>query len=347
MDQCIDSGYVSSVGNFVTEFENRMAARTGSKYATAVVNGTSALHLSLVLADVSGDDEVISQPLTFIATINAITYTGAKPVFIDVDKDTLGLSPEKLEHFLSENTEIKNDKCINKKTKKTISACIPVHIFGHPARIDWIADICRKYKIKLIEDAAESAGSKYKGKQTGSFGLIGVQSFNGNKIITTGGGGMLLTDDKYLAEKAKYLSTQARIPHKWEFSHDVTGYNYRMPNINAALGCAQLENLDYFVENKRKLAGTYREFFNSLNIPFVTEPENSFSNYWLNTILFKNRVERDSFLEFSNNNQVMTRPAWNLAHTLKMFKDCQSGNLDNAIWLEDKLVNIPSSVIIP
>ena len=345
LNECIDSTFVSSVGRFVDEFEEKISNYTGVKYAIATSNGTSALHISLLLANVEQNDEVITQPLTFVATCNAISYCGAQPVFIDVDRDTMGLSPSALRYFLENNTTIKNNKCINNVTGKRIGACIPVHTFGHPCRIDEIKDICNQYNIFLIEDAAESVGSFYKDKHTGTFGQVGVMSFNGNKIITAGGGGCIITDDEALAKKAKYLTTTAKVPHKWNFNHDIVGYNYRMPNLNAALLVAQLENLDNFISSKRKLANVYETFFNSNNYVFVKEPMDSKSNYWLNAIILNDKQQRDIFLNESNAQGVMTRPIWTLMSKLPMFKDSQSGDLTNSAWLEDRVVNIPSSVI--
>ena len=344
--ECIDSTFVSSVGKFVDEFEDKIANYTDAKYAIATSNGTSALHISLLLANVEQDDEIITQPLAFVAICNAISYCGAKPIFIDVDKDTMGLSPSSLKEFLKNNTKVKNNQCINKKTGKVIRVCLPMHTFGHPCRIDEIKEICDNHHIFLIEDAAESVGSKYKGRHTGTFGQVGVMSFNGNKIITAGGGGCIVTNDKALAKKAKHLTTTAKVPHKWNFNHDMTGYNYRMPNLNAALLVAQLENLDNFIRSKRKLASVYEEFFNYIDCDFVKEPMESKSNYWLNTILLKNKQQRDSFLEVANTAGVMTRPIWTLMSKLPMFINCQKGDLTNAEWLEDRVVNIPSSVIL-
>jgi aminotransferase in exopolysaccharide biosynthesis len=348
LEECIDSTFVSSVGKFVDRFEEITAEYTGAKKAVVCVNGTEALHMALMLSGVNQGDEVITQPLTFIATVNAISYTGAKPVFVDVDLETMGLSPASLKNFLEEYGEMRNNGfCYNKKTNNKISACIPMHTFGHPCKIDEIAIICEKYNIALIEDAAESIGSKYKGKHTGTFGKFGILSYNGNKIITTGGGGMILTNDELLGKLAKHLTTQAKIPHLWEYAHDHIGYNYRMPNLNAALGVAQMENLDKYIKIKRDLALSYKTFFTKNNISFFSEPENAFSNYWLNAIILKDKVERDAFLEYTNNNKVMTRPAWRLMYKLPMFKDCLTYEIKNSEWLEDRLVNIPSSVIIP
>jgi len=346
LNECIDSTFVSSVGKFVDEFEEKIASYIGAKYAIAVSNGTSALHISLLLANVDQDNEVITQPLTFVATCNAISYCGAQPVFVDVDRDTMGLSPSALKYFLENNTTVKNQQCINNKTGKVIKACVPMHTFGHPCRIDEIKEICDKYHIFLIEDAAESIGSIYKGRHTGTFGQAGVMSFNGNKIITAGGGGCIVTNDKALAKKAKHLTTTAKVPHKWNFNHDMVGYNYRMPNLNAALLVAQLENLDNFISRKRKLANVYESFFSSADYVFVKELMESKSNYWLNSILLKNKQQRDDFLDEANSSGIMTRPIWTLMNKLPMFRFAQCGDLTNSEWLEDRVVNIPSSVIL-
>lgn len=346
LNECIDSTFVSSVGKFVDRFEEMTAAYTGAKRAVVCVNGTEALHMALLLTGVQRDEEVITQPLTFIATANAIAYTGAKPVFVDVDSDTLGMSPVSLQAFLEEYGRMHDEGyCYNRSTGKKIAACLPVHIFGHPCRIDEIVEICNRYQIPVVEDAAESIGSLYKGKHTGTFGKIGILSYNGNKTITTGGGGMLLTDDEELATLAKHLTTQAKVPHAWEYIHDHIGYNYRMPNINAALGVAQMESLDYFIAKKRKLAGTYKSYFDSIGVRFFTEPKNAFSNYWLNVVILENRQERDQFLEYTNHEKVMTRPIWRLMNRLPMFENCQAHLLNHAQWLEDRIVNVPSSVM--
>ena len=346
LNECIDSTFVSSVGKFVDRFEGEFANYTGAKYVIATSNGTSALHISLLLANVGRGDEVITQPLTFVATCNAISYCGAQPIFVDVDRDTMGLSPSALKEFVENNTSVKNQQCINNKTGKVIKACIPMHTFGHPCRIDEIKDICDKYYIFLIEDAAESIGSSYKGKHTGNFGQVGVMSFNGNKIITAGGGGCIVTSDKILAKKAKHLTTTAKVPHKWDFYHDMIGYNYRMPNLNAALLVAQLEKLDTFLKGKRELADAYNEFFNSMNYKFVTESTDCKSNYWLNSIILKNKQQRDELLDETNSNNIMTRPIWTLMNKLPMFEDAECGDLLNAEWLEERVVNIPSSVVL-
>jgi len=346
LNECIDSTFVSSVGKFVDEFEEKIANYTGVKYAIATSNGTSALHISLLLANVERNNEVITQPLNFVATCNAISYCSAQPIFIDVDRDTMGLSPSALKEFLENNTSIKNQQCINNKTGRVIKACVPMHTFGHPCRIDEIKDICDKYHIFLIEDAAESVGSFYKNKHTGNFGQVGVMSFNGNKIITAGGGGCIVTNDKTLAKKAKHLTTTAKVLHKWDFYHDMVGYNYRMPNLNAALLVAQLENLDNFLYKKRKLADMYEEFFKAVDYEFVKEPIGCKSNYWLNSIILKSKQQRDEFLNETNSQKVMTRPIWILMNKLPMFEYAQCGNLTNSEWLENRVVNIPSSVLV-
>ena len=347
LNDCIDSTFVSSVGKYVDMFEEKFAKKVGAKYAIATVNGTSALHISLLLCDVQRDDEVITQALTFIATCNAIDYIGAKPVFVDVDLDTMGLSPKSLEIFLAKNCEVVNNKCLNKTTNKIIKACVPMHTFGHSCKIQEIKDICDTWCIALVEDSAESLGSYYKNKHTGTFGKLGAFSFNGNKIITSGGGGVIVTDDESLAKKAKHLTTTAKIPHPYEYRHDMIGYNYRMPNLNASLLVAQLEQLDNFVESKRKLAKKYEEFFKNYDdIEFIKEPQNSKSNYWLQAIILKNTKKRDEFLEFTNKNGVMTRPIWKLMNELDMFKDSQCDELKNSKYLEQRVVNISSSVVI-
>ena len=361
VNECIDTTFVSSVGKFVDRFEEMIQDYTGTAKAVACVNGTNALHLALLLAGVKQGEEVLTQSLTFIATCNAIAYSGAEPVFIDVDRDTLGLSPKALRTWLEENTMMQTPDtdpvevssisraklCINKKTGKRIAACVPMHSFGHPCRIDEIIEICREYHIAVVEDAAESLGSLYKGKHTGTFAPIGILSFNGNKTITTGGGGMLLFQDVETGVLAKHLTTQAKVPHAWEFVHDHIGYNYRLPNINAALGCAQMEQLESFIANKRETARHYQAFFEKLpEIEFFTEPLHARSNYWLNVILLKDKQAQQAFLQQSNDSGVMTRPAWQLMHTLPMFRHCQYQDLKNTISIADRLVNIPSSVRI-
>jgi perosamine synthetase len=344
LNECIDSTFVSSVGRFVDTFEAKMVEYTGAKYAIATVNGTSALHISLLLAGVEAGDEVITQPLTFIATCNAINYCNATPVFVDVDKDTMGLSPDALGAFLEVNCNVQEGRCINQTTGKVIRACVPMHTFGHPCKIDEIKVICDKFSVALVEDAAESLGSYYKEKHTGTFGLVGAFSFNGNKIITSGGGGCIVTNDESLAKKAKHMTTTAKIPHRWDFSHDMIGYNYRMPNLNASLLVAQLESLNNFLLNKQELAKMYKVFFLQQGVHFFCEPKNSKSNYWLNTLILADKDERDLFLESTNVGGVMTRPIWKLMNRLELFKDAQCGDLINSEWLEERVVNIPSSV---
>lgn len=344
---CIESTMVSSVGEYVDLFERKIEAYTGAPKAVACVNGTNALFLALKLCGVQPGEEVITQPLTFIATVNAIRYCGAFPVFVDIESDTLGLSPQKLEEFLIGQckTDRHTGRLVNVNTGRVISACLPVHTFGHPARIDTIIELCNRYQLPVVEDAAESIGSLYKGRHTGTFGQIGIFSFNGNKTITTGGGGMLIFQDPVLAEKAKHLTTQARVQHAWEFIHDEVGYNYRMPNINAALGVAQMEQIDTFIRKKRELALKYKNFFRDTGLDFFTEPENAQSNYWLNCIILPDKETRDSFLAFSNEQGVMTRPCWRLMNQLPMFADCCTGNLETSNKISDRLVNIPSSVV--
>ena len=346
LNECIDSTFVSSVGKFVDEFEKKIASYTGAKYAVATNNGTSALHISLLISGVESGDEVITQSLTFVATCNAISYCNTVPIFIDVDKDTMGMSPVALEAFLKENAIIKDQQCVNKSTGNIIKACVPMHTFGHPCRIDEIQRICKEWHIILVEDSAESLGSFYNNQHTGTFGELGVISFNGNKIITSGGGGCILTNSEELAKKAKHITTTAKEPHKWEYTHDLVGYNYRMPNLNAALIVAQLEQLEGFLRNKRFLAKSYEVFFNGGNIQFVSEPENSKSNYWLNSIILKDKIQRNLFLDETNSQSVMTRPIWTLMNKLPMFKGAQCGDLTNSEWLEDRVVNIPSSVVL-
>ncbi|MBP5540250.1 MAG: LegC family aminotransferase [Bacteroidales bacterium] len=345
LDDCIDTTFVSSVGQYVDRFEKDMAAYTGAKRAVVCVSGTNALHMAMMLAGVERDDEVLTQALTFIATCNAISYIGAHPVFIDVDRSTMGLSPDAVKEWLAKNAEIRNDQCYNKTTNRRVKACVPMHTFGHPVRIEELAAICAEWHIELVEDAAESIGSKYKGKHTGLFGKVGALSFNGNKTITTGGGGMLLFMDEDLGALAKHLTTQAKVPHRWEFRHDHIGYNYRMPNINAALGCAQLEHLDEFIADKRETAKAYAEFFKNVDgIEFFSEPENSFSNYWLNVVILPGHDKQLEFLQETNDNGVMTRPIWELMNRLSMFKNCQHDDLKNTVLFADRVVNIPSSV---
>ena len=347
LNECIDTTFVSSVGKFVDRFEDDIAKYTGCKRAVVVVSGTNALHMSLMLAGVERDDEVLTQALTFIATCNALSYIGAHPVFIDVDRDTMGLSPVAVREWLTKNAEMKDGQCYNKRTGRRVRACVPMHTFGHPVHLDELVEVLNEYNIPLVEDAAESIGSLYKGKHTGTFGKIGALSFNGNKTITTGGGGMMLFNDEELGAFAKHITTQAKIPHRWEFRHDHIGYNYRMPNINAALGCAQLEHIEEYVASKRETAKAYEEFFKDIpDIEFFVEPKDTRSNYWLNVVILKDKEAQQSFLQYTNDNGVMTRPIWELMNRLPMFEKCENDGLKNTIWFADRVVNIPSSVRI-
>jgi perosamine synthetase len=346
LNECIESTFVSSIGKFVDRFELEIAEYTGAKFAVATSNGTSALHISLLISGVENGHEVITQPITFVATGNAINYCNASPVFIDVDKDTMGMSPEALERFLKENTSVKDQQCINKSTGNIIKACVPMHTFWHPCRIDEIKRICKQWHIILVEDSAESLGSFYDGQHTGTFGELGVISFNGNKIITSGGGGCILTNNEEFAKKARHITTTAKEPHKWDYTHDMVGYNYRMPNLNAALLVAQLEQLNTFLKSKRFLAKNYENFFKNSNLNFVSEPKNSKSNYWLNSIILEDLNMRNLFLEETNSQGIMTRPIWTLMNKLSMFKNAQFESLTNAEWLEKRVVNIPSSVVL-
>lgn len=341
---CIDSTFVSYVGKYVTQFEEITAQFTRAKYAVAVVNGTAALQIALQIAGVKYGDEVITQSLTFVATANAISHCGANPVFVDVDLDTMGMSPKNLADWLKQNVVIdsKTGKTFNKASRNPISAIVPMHTFGFPCRIDEIVEIANNYNIPVIEDSAESLGSFYKGVHTGTFGLAGILSYNGNKTITTGGGGMIITNDENFAKKAKHITTTAKIPHPFEFVHDEIGYNYRLTNVNAALGVAQMEYFDLLLKNKKETSIIYKNFFKNLKIKYFTEPENSNSNYWLNVIQLKDKIEREAFLEFTNKNGVMTRPVWRLMNQLEMYKNCQTDNLVNSFWLEERVVNIPS-----
>lgn len=342
--ECIDSNFVSSVGSRVVEFEQQVAAFTGASYAVATVNGTAALHVALKLAGVERGDEVLTQALTFIATCNALSYAGAQPVFVDVDRDTLGMSPDALGRFLAEHAEVRDGQAYNKGTGRRLAACSPMHTFGHPCRIEQVVSICNEYHIPVVEDAAESLGSFAGSRHTGTIGKLAALSFNGNKVITTGGGGMIITNDLSLAKRAKHLTTTAKVPHPYEFVHDEIGYNYRLPNLNAALGCAQMEVLPKILEIKREVAARYEELFTNTDIEFVKEREGVTANYWLNTIVLGSEAERDEFLKYTNSRDVMTRPAWRLMSSLAMFKDCQHDGLENSRWLESRVVNLPSSV---
>ena len=341
---CIDSNFVSSVGVKVTEFEEKIAEYTGAKYAVATVNGTAALHVAIELVGVNIGDEVLSQALTFTATCNAITYAGANPVFVDVDLETMGMSPNALREFLETYAEKTSSGALNKGTGRRIAACVPMHTFGFPCRIEEIVSICDEWGIAVVEDAAESLGSYVAGRHTGTFGKMATLSFNGNKVITTGGGGMLITDDPELAKRAKHITTTAKVPHPYEFVHDEIGYNYRMPNINAALGCAQMERLEEFLTIKFEVASKWGEFFDANGVEFVRAEGSNCANYWLNAIVLDSSEDRNKFLAATNDKGVMTRPIWQLMSELVMFKDCQADSLVNSKWLVDRVVNIPSSV---
>ena len=342
LTDCIDSNYVSSVGNQVSEFEQRIAAFTGSRFAIATVNGTAALHVCFKLAGVSQGDEVICQSVNFIASCNAVTYAGGTPVFIDVDIDTLGMSPKALNRFLVTNVELRNGIAWNRITNRKISACVPMHTFGLPCRIQEIREICQEWSIPLVEDAAESLGCRIENKHTGTFGLLGAISFNGNKILTTGGGGMILTNDEQLAIRAKHITTTAKLPHPYKFIHDEIGFNYRLPNLNAALGLAQLELLPQMLMIKGDLNKEYTSFFSRVDV--VTPKIKPGVTPWLNTIILNSIEERDYFINYTNEQNIMTRPMWNLMSKLEMYKDCQNDGLTNSLWLEERVVNLPSSV---
>lgn len=347
--ECLDTGWVSSVGKFVDRFEEMLADYTGVCHAVAVVNGTAALHICLKIVDVLPGDEVLVPTLTFVATANAVTYCGAIPHFVDSEEKTLGVDPRKLECYLTEIAEIKLNGCFNKKTGRRIKAVVPMHTFGHPVDLDPLVELCNRYKLILVEDAAESLGSYYKGHHAGNWGKVSSLSFNGNKVVTTGGGGAILTNDYSLAKLAKHLTTTAKIPHKWALNHDYIGYNYRLPNINAALGCAQLEQLPYFLKKKRAISERYQKVFSEITgIKFFSEPDFACSNYWLNALLLDEKFarERNNILEQTNNNGIMTRPAWVLMHRLDMFRGCPKMDLNVGESLERRLINIPSSAAL-
>ena len=342
VEDAIDSTFVSSIGAYVNKFESMICSITKTKKSIAVVNGTSGLQVALRLAGVKEGEEVLTQALTFVATVNAIIYNKAIPVFIDVDIDTMGFSPKALELFLDEYAERREDGCYNKKTGNKISACLPMHTFGFPVHLDQLINICEKWNIVIVEDASESLGSYYKGKHTGGFGKLGVFSFNGNKIVTSGGGGVIVTNDEEIGSLGKHLTTTAKVPHQFEFYHDELGYNFRMPNLNAALACAQLEQLESYIENKRILAQEYQLFFSSKGIKFRTETINTKVNYWLMCLEFENKKERNMFLNETNKYKVMTRPIWQLMFRLPMYRHCQRDEQKNALFLEERIVNIPS-----
>ncbi|EFP3393936.1 aminotransferase LegC [Campylobacter jejuni] len=343
--ECIDSGFVSSVGEFVMRFEEALKEKIKTRFVIATNTGTAALHIALLANGIDGNCEVITQSISFVATANAIAYTGAKPVFLDIDENTLSLSPKALEHFLENQTYQKNNLSYNKTTHKPIKACVVMHTFGLSAHIKAIKELCEKYHILLIEDAAEALGSTYENKALGTFGKCGILSFNGNKIITGGCGGAILSDDENLAKLARHLSTTAKIPHPYEYNHDMVAYNYRLCNINAAILLAGLENLEFFLENKRELAKIYKDFFkNHDKCKFIDEKSNEKSNFWLNALLFKDEDLRNIFLEECLKNNISIRPVWKSLPSLKAFQNCQSDELINTKKLEKRLVNLPSSV---
>ena len=341
---CIDSNFVSSVGESVIEFEQQVSKFCGAEHAVATVNGTAALHAALLVCGVESGTEVLSQALTFVATANAISYVGAKPVFIDVDKDSMGMSPSALRDWLDSHATLENGKLININTKARITACIPMHTFGLPLRIDSIASVCRDYGIPLIEDTAESLGSWIRGQHTGMWGDVATFSFNGNKIITTGGGGMIVTNNLELAHRAKHLTTTAKKPHSYEFFHDELGYNYRLPNLNAALGVAQMEVLPDILKIKGEIAEGYRQLCKSIGLTFTNGIDGAMPNYWLNSILLKDREQREDVLRATNSCGVMTRPIWRLMTELPMYRRCEHDGLENSKWLVDRIINVPSSV---
>ncbi len=342
----MDSTLVSQIGPYVDRFENDVSLLTGTKKAVAVVNGTCALQVVLRLAGVQNNDEVLTQALTFVATANSIAYLGANPVFIDVDLDTMGLSPKSLEEFLNQNAEIRDDGSYNKKTGKRFSACLPMHTFGFMCRIDEIVEICNKWNIPVIEDAAEALGSQYKGQSSGSFGLLSAFSLNGNKIITSGGGGAITTNNIDIGNQAKHLTTTAKIPHQWEYTHNEVGYNFRMPNLNAALACAQLEQLEIMKKSKKNIYNQYKSFLKDKGLKLVDIPENTDWNYWLMSILLDDKKDRDMFLEETNNKGINTRPIWTLMYHLPMYQNSQRDCQENAEYLEQRIVNLPSSAIL-
>ncbi|EOC4404115.1 aminotransferase LegC [Campylobacter coli] len=345
--ECIDNGFVSSVGEFVTRFEEALKEKTKARFVIATNTGTAALHIALLANGIDENCEVITQSISFVATANAIAYTGARAIFLDIDENTLSLSPKALEHFLENQTYQKDNLSYNKTTHKLIKACVIMHTFGLSAHIKAIKELCEKYHILLIEDAAEALGSTYENKALGTFGKCGILSFNGNKIITGGCGGAILSDDENLAKLAKHLSTTAKIPHPYEYDHDRIAYNYRLCNINAAILLAGLENLELFLENKRELAKIYKDFFkNHDKCKFIDEKSNEKSNFWLNTLLFKDENLRNIFLEECLKNNIFVRPVWKSLPSLKAFQNCQSNELINTKNLEKRLVNLPSSVRI-
>ncbi len=346
LKDCIDTAWVSSAGKFVDNFESKLSEFTGIKHSVATVNGTAALHACLLLSGVEGGDEVLVPALSFVATSNTVMYCGAIPHFVDSEEKTLGLDPYKLTDYLKDIAIVRDSICYNRLSKRPIRAVVAMHTLGHPVDLDPLLEVCQKYNITLIEDAAESLGSYYKKRHTGHWGKLSALSFNGNKIITTGGGGAVLTNDKILAQRAKHLTTTAKLPHKWEFNHDMVGYNYRLPNLNAALGCSQIEQLPDFLKQKRELANRYRLAFQDIDgLKFFIESGNNHSNYWLNALILDEKLShlRNKLLEETNANKIMTRPAWTIMNKLPMYKDCPKMDLSVAESLEARLIKIPSS----
>ncbi|MEZ8470160.1 LegC family aminotransferase [Vibrio splendidus] len=343
--ETIDSTFVSSVGKFVDDFERKVEAYTGTAKAVATVNGTAALHAALYMADVQRGDLVITQALTFVATCNALYHMGAEPIFVDVSPVSLGLCPKAVDAFLSEHAEITEAGCIHKQTGKRIKAVVPMHTFGHPVELDELVVVCLKWNLVLVEDAAESLGSFYKGQHTGTMGDVSALSFNGNKIITTGGGGMVLCKTEELGARTKHVTTTAKVPHPYEFFHDEPGFNYRMPNLNAALGCAQMEVIEQYLKQKQQLAKCYENLFSRTDFQFVTEPDYAESNYWLNAIICPDKKSREEILAGTNSAGVMTRPIWQLMHRLPMFENAMRGDLTYSEFIEAHLINLPSTPV--
>jgi perosamine synthetase len=347
--ECLDTGWVSSVGSYVDRFEQMLSGRTGAAHVVATANGTAALHVCLQLVGVERGDEVVIPTLTFIATANAVSYMGATPHFVDSDPRTLGMDALKLNEHLRSIATVRDGMCVNDRTGAVIRAVMPMHTFGHPVDIDGLLEVCERWRVALVEDAAESLGSYYKGRHTGTFGRVAALSFNGNKVITTGGGGAIVTNDATLGKRAKHLTTTARVAHKWSFIHDEVGYNYLLPNLNAALGCAQLEQLDGFVESKRALAQHYIGAFGGVkDANILVEPAECRSNYWLNTLLLDRRVSiaRDAVLDSLNSAGLMSRPAWTLMHKLPMYANCPRADVSCAEDLEARIINLPSSAAL-
>ncbi|MDH6027931.1 LegC family aminotransferase [Vibrio splendidus] len=343
--ETIESTFVSSVGKFVDDFERKIEAYTGAAKAVATVNGTAALHAALYMADVQRGDLVITQALTFVATCNALYHMGAEPIFVDVSPVSLGLCPKAVDAFLIEHAEVTKTGCIHKNTGKRIKAVVPMHTFGHPVELDELVAVCLKWNLVLVEDAAESLGSFYKGKHTGTMGDVSAVSFNGNKIITTGGGGMVLCKTEELGARTKHVTTTAKVPHPYEFFHDEPGFNYRMPNLNAALGCAQMEVIEQYLKRKRQLAKCYENLFSGTDFQFVTEPDYAESNYWLNAIICPDKKSREEILAGTNSAGVMTRPIWQLMHRLPMFENAMRGDLTYSEFIEAHLINLPSTPV--